>query len=109
MSKFINLDQVTSIYIERKLKCDEFVFRQQTFWSRAGFRDKIGAYYKNETILRLSSDVFIEENAVYYKPFLRIRLSDGTNHWKYFESENDLTVYVQSLELHKYNLLIFEK
>lgn len=101
----INLDQVTSININRKLQCKWYKYHEKSFWNNAGFRDQMGCFPSNMDVICKDEFLYIDSNVVYYLPHIEFRLSDGTIRTQYFNTSSALDLFLQSEQIMKINWL----
>ncbi len=106
--KFINPNQICSIKSCLKDKTARYVYKEEKvrgFWFMkkiypAGFYktilcDSYGIISKEE-ILK-NKNLIIENNTVYYKPYLEITMSNGKNYSVFFENEKELNTFALRL------------
>ena len=101
-AKYINRDQICTVRTFSKTQCHWYFYQKEIkgFWHK----QKEGFYcmwdhnlYTAAEVIKCKHDgipVFIEDNLVYYKPHLEIRMSNQSMHRKIFETVEDMMKYV---------------
>lgn len=107
--EYYNVDQIVSIRLLPKQINDEYTYHSGYVnffgkWTSPYWRSILYPYsrsaktkYSDEEILEKCSDCYIEDNTLWYKPYIIIRLSDGRKITAYCETVDELTKYKDSL------------
>lgn len=101
----INIKQICNIRRFEKLENEKFVWREYKKGNLFCRERKEGFYYAdwyyNGTYFVSEEEIlkdglhYIENHIVYYKPFLRIKMSNGEYFKKYFESVEKMNVFIK--------------
>lgn len=105
--KHINIEQICSITTYKKLKDNKIIWlehRKKTFFRK---ERKEGFYYDNwyyngykflteEEIIN-DSELYIENHEVYYKPFLKIKMSNNEEVRINFKTSEDLDNFINDI------------
>jgi hypothetical protein len=100
----INIKQICSIRKFEKIENDKFVWQNRRKKSLFCKERKEGFYYADwyyngtffiteEEILK-NKNLYIEDYVVYYKPFLKIKMSNGESYRKYFDLVEDMNDFI---------------
>lgn len=98
--KKINIDQICSIESVLKERNSWYVYKKEIKFLGIKLR-KEGFYIYDEFIRteKISENIYllIEDNKVYLKPHIIMKMSNGELDRKFFETEEDLNVFVYNL------------
>lgn len=103
----LNVAQIVSMQSHTNQECRDYKYFEESrflFWKRpAGFYD-VSWYdrkiFITEGEIKTKNDHLICKNkTVFYKPYLRFKMSDGSWHNKYFETEAALNKFLGSTHL----------
>jgi hypothetical protein len=96
-TKLVN-NQICSLTTYLKLKCSFYEFKKSKsflLWESArGFYDDENTYIPNTAILK-DERLYIENDNVYWKPHLFIRMSNAAEYAKFFNNEIELNEFVE--------------
>lgn len=110
----LNIDQICSITVYEKTVERGYEYRKaktlfgfQTSPSGIYYVRTFGSPYRvpEEIIPILYPTLYVEDNVVYFKPHVEIRMSDKTKYEKYFKNKQELEAFMQSSEIQKIKLL----
>lgn len=108
----LNADQIAIIYIHTKTRCSHYEYRKQKrflFWTDIEgfyFVYCISPYHvPKELISTVNKNLYYEGEVVYYKQHVEMKMSNGQVVVKYFESVDELEVFLDQPEIKKLTLI----
>lgn len=106
----INVDQIVSIRGYMNLKADTYSYREPStkryffFWKKevpGGYQDSLDKIYGHvkteEEIKAVHSALICKDKVVYWKPHLEIRMSNNNLRTIFFDHEEELRQWVDSI------------
>jgi len=98
--KFLNLIQISSYRYFLKLKSTLYVYKQRSFWYKPGVYVRAYGKLVPATAEEMEKDgVYLENETVYYKPFVEFRMANNTLQTKFFEDNEELVQFLKSPEM----------
>lgn len=86
----LNPEYISELKVYYKREVNDPKYKAASLWNKAGFYDVVGTFYKPETLLKMDPNVYIENNAIYYKPNVMFKMTSGERYFKYFENREEL-------------------
>ena len=95
----INPNQICSIIISYKEESYWYTYKTEKKFlffiiRKEGFYDYIGYYHKDLDL----NKYYCENNIVYDKPYIMIKMSNKTIEYKYFNSKELLDIYLENFK-----------
>ena len=111
----VNIDKIITIDVRLKELCDEYEYQKEikilgiTF-QKEGFNAKYenisGHCYKSRESILENDKLYIENNIVYYRPFIKFKLANNDILYKHFPNIGALHHFlISDVNLSKLNLL----
>lgn len=104
----LNVGQIVSMNICTNKRCKDYQYFEERkylffFKQKAGFYN-VGwssekVFITPEEIEKKNKHLVVKDKVVYYKPNLEFRMSNGTWHTRFFETEEELNKFVEASPL----------
>ena len=121
MKTYENIDQIVTIRVEYKKRCGDYEFKPsrknwfgkviESHWRHVMYSigGNAATEYSAEEILAKKEDCYIEDNILWFKPYLKITYSNGKYTLVWFHDENGLELFIQKIEKLNPHIVNFEE
>lgn len=90
----LNPEYISELKVYYKREVNDPKYKSASLWNKAGFYDAWDTFYTVETIFKMDPNVYIENNAIYYKPNVMFIMTSGERYFKYFENREELDQFL---------------
>ena len=104
--KYINVLQISSITSYLKYKNFRYIYKKQKkflFWKQKEGYYRLDIYSDDKYIkieeIEKFNNLYVENRNVYYKPYILIKMNNGDEHKKYFDTKEELYYFMECEEL----------